>query len=85
MKVILTEEQFKLLTEGYSNRIMSLKDLSNIVIRMGFDEMSIETFFYLFRVAYHNKGDDGVIELYKNITGHTIEPISKGKYVYSYN
>jgi hypothetical protein len=84
MKIQLTEEQLKLLPEGYSEQIMSLKDLSDMVGRMGYDEMSVEIWFMLFRQAYHNRGDDGVIDLYEKLTGHRIEPISRGKYIYSY-
>jgi len=84
MKIILTEEQYKLLIEGYNENIMSLKDLSEMVGRMGYDEMSIEIWFMLFRQAYHNRGDEGVMDLYEKLTGHRIEPISRGKYIYSY-
>lgn len=84
MKVLLTERQLKLLSESNSGQIMSLKDLSEMTARMGFDDMGVEIWFYCFREAFHRRGDEGVIELYKGITGHTIEPISRGKYIYSY-
>lgn len=70
---------------GSSDIIMSLKDLSKMVGRMGYDELSIEIWFMLFRQAFHNHGDEGVMELFEKLTGHRIEPISRGKYVYSYN
>lgn len=84
MKIVLTEEQYNKLVEGYNPDIMSLKDLSEMVGRMGYDELSISILFTLFRQAFHNRGDEGVMDLYEKLTGHRIEPISRGKYVYSY-
>jgi hypothetical protein len=84
MKILISEEQLKSLYEGYNENIMSLKDLSEMVGRMGYDELSVEIWFMLFRQAYHNRGDEGVMDLYEKLTSHRIEPISRGKYIYSY-
>jgi len=84
MKLLISYEQLKVLSEGYSEQIMSLRDLAEMTARMGFDLDGVELWFYCFREAYHRRGDEGVIELYKGITGHTLEPISRGKYIYSY-
>lgn len=69
---------------GSSEIIMSLKDLSEMVGRMGYDELSIEILFMLFRQAFSRQGDEGVVDLFNKLSGQHIEPISRGKYIFSY-
>lgn len=69
---------------GSSEAIMSIKDLSEMVGRMGFDHLGIETIFEILLDAYRRSGDDGVIDMFKEMTDIYIEPISRGKYIFVY-
>jgi hypothetical protein len=86
MKILISEQQFKLISEfGSSEIIMSIRDLSEMVGRMGFDRFGIEAIFGILIDGYRRDGDDGVIDLFKQMTGVDITPISRGKYIFVYN
>jgi hypothetical protein len=88
MKILISERQVNLLTEGNSGRIMSLRDLAEVVSRTGhgvYEEFDINVFHQLFIAAYKRHGDDGVMTLFEGATGHKIEPISRAKYIFSYS
>jgi len=84
MKILLTELQCRLLENGYSDQILSLRDLGKIVGRLGYDDEGVELWIKIFISRYKRHGDDGVIDLFKSATGLTIEPISRGKYIFAY-
>lgn len=69
---------------GSSESIMSIKDLSEMVGRMGFDHLGIKAIFEILLDAYRRNGDDGVIDMFKEMTGIDIEAISRGKYIFVY-
>lgn len=78
MKTILN---FKSYNESIANtRLLTLKDLAEaIAINCGWDE---ETVYYMIMNAFRNQGDDGVMDLFKEATGVSIEPVIKGRYHY---
>ena len=85
MKILITEQQYILIKESdNSDIILSFRDLSQMVGRMGYTKEDEEVFFNLFRLAYLRDGDDGVVELFKHATNIKIEPIRKGRYIISY-
>ena len=86
MKILISEEQYKLLFENYSEQIMTLRDLAEMTSRQGhYDDLDIRTFHMLYIEAYKRHGDDGVITLFEGATGLRIEPISRAKYIFKYN
>lgn len=86
MNIIITEEQYNLITElGSGESIMSIKDLSEMVGRMGFDHLGIQVIFEILLDGYRRDGDDGVMDLFKEMTGVDIVPISRGKYIFNYS
>jgi len=70
--------------ENYSNPypIMNIVELTKIAARTEVDK---EFILKSLRNAFKNDGDDGVIEMFHDITKLKIEPISKGKYIFKYN
>ena len=84
MKLLITETQYNILLENIG--ILSLKDLSKMVCRLGyFEEDSQEIWHKIFISAFKSHGDPGVIELFKDATHLNIEDISKGKYIFKYH
>ena len=84
MDNIISEEiHHDMLTE--SSQIMGLKDLAEIVGRLGFDEEGVKILHKLFMQAYRINKDEGVVEMFKDATNLKIEPISRGKYILSYS
>jgi len=69
--------------ENYSRpyQIMNIIDLSKMANRTEQDE---EFVLYALQNAFRNKGDDGVIEMFYDITKLNIEAISHGKYIFKY-
>lgn len=59
-------------------RIMSIFDLAEVASRTGEDE---DTLLIVLRQAYHHSGDEGVIEMFGEMTGHAIEAIRRGHYI----
>ena len=85
MKILITESQYKLINElGSSDAIMSIKDLSEMVGRLGFDSRGIQVIFEILLDSYRRDGDDGVMDTFKQMTGVDIVPISRGKYIFNY-
>ena len=69
--------------EDYSrpNQIMNIVELSKIAARTEVDEDFI---LQVLQNAFRNKGDDGVIEMFHDITKLNIESITHGKYIFKY-
>jgi hypothetical protein len=72
------------LNEGHHNVIMSMRELAEIICNMGFGEDAIPIWHEMLIRRYKHHGDDGVVDLFSGATGVKIEPISRGKYIYSY-
>jgi hypothetical protein len=88
MKILISERQVNLLAEGGSSRIMSLRDLAEMVSRIGhgvYEEFDVNVFHQVFIAAYKRHGDDGVMALFEAATKRKIEPISRAKYILSNN
>ena len=83
MKILITEEQFSLYENGHHDLIMSMRDLAEKISRMGFGEESIGIFHEILIRKYRHHGDEGVVDYFQNATGVSIEPISRGKYIFS--
>lgn len=64
-----------------NENVMSIKDLSDMSARLGVDHEGITE---LIQRAFRNNGDEGVIEVFKEITGLDIEALSRGRYVFKY-
>jgi hypothetical protein len=73
-KVILGES---LITESTMNII----DISKIISRLGMDEDIVLEWL---QQAFRRNGDQGVIDVYKGMTGIEIEALSKGRYVFKH-
>jgi hypothetical protein len=83
MKLLITESQYKIIIESIS--ILSIKDLSEMICRLGFvNDEDKETWHKILINTYKNYGDYGVIDLFKEATHLNIENISKGKYIFKY-
>jgi hypothetical protein len=61
--------------------VMNIIDLSKIISRMGMDE---DIILEILQKAFQKNGDEGIINIYKGMTGTDIEPLSKGRYVFKY-
>jgi len=73
MKNIKNKKEF--LTE----HIMNIIELANMTNRMGLEN---DTILKMLRDEFKNKGDEGVIDMYKGITGVNIEALGKGRYIF---
>ena len=69
--------------ENYSrpHQIMNIVNLSKIATRT---EVNEEFILKALQNAFRNKGDDGVIEMFHDITKLNIESITHGKYIFKY-
>lgn len=63
------------------NKVMTIIDLSKMIVRMGLDEDAI---LLMLQEAYKKTGDEGVVKTFKDITGVKIEALRKGVYVFKY-
>lgn len=81
MKILITEEQLKLI-EGHNSDILSIRDLAKIIADRGYGDEAIDIFHKILLKHYKRFGDDGVIEYFTNATGVGIEQISKGHYIF---
>jgi len=61
--------------------VMNINDLSEMTSRLGVEK---EDMIELIQRAFRNDGDNGVIEIFKEITGIEIEALSRGRYVFKY-
>ena len=82
MKTIINEiDRIKIMmgiiTEDHG-QIMSIIDLSHVVSRLGMDQ---DVILVLLHRAYRHSGDEGVVEMFKEMTGLTISAIRRGRYV----
>jgi hypothetical protein len=64
------------------SKIYNIVELFDFFNRMGYDYESVKILSKLLVKEFKRFGDKGVIELFKEITGHDIDSISKGKYVF---
>ena len=65
-----------------SQNIMGIQDLAEMVSRLGVDfEIALE----ILQDQFRKRGDEGIVEIFQEMTGVAIEPIRRGKYVFSYN
>lgn len=70
--------------DSNTQSIMSIRDLSEMVGRMGYDKLGIDAIFEVLLDYYRRDGDDGVMDAFLSFTGVNIVPISRGKYIFSY-
>ncbi len=87
IKIIIKEEveNFYSLTPTVSmvneeGAIMTIKDLAELGARTGNDEQIL---LQIFQDAFHEGGDDAVVELVKSMTGQDVYVISRGKYSFT--
>lgn len=81
MKILITEEQYKLL-ESHYNDIMSLRDLAKIIADRGYGNDAIDIFHKILISKHRHFGDDGVIKFFEGAVGVGIDSISRGKYIF---
>ena len=78
----LRAEQKELLNESVINEsTMNIIDISKVISRMGMDE---DVVLEWLQQAFRKNGDQGVIDVYKGMTGIEIEALSKGRYVFKH-
>ena len=68
-------------TTMYYGKIMNIRDLSEIVARMGWE---YEIIIKLVTDVYRNEGDMGVILLFYQMTDIRIDNIRRGHYIMTY-
>lgn len=61
-----------------NENIMNIIELSNLTTLIGLEADAI---LEMLRRAYKAEGDEGVIDMYKEITGIKLESIGKGRYI----
>ena len=66
-------------TEFLNEIILNIIELANMTNRMGLDNESV---LIMLRNEFKSRGDEGVIDMYKGITGVNIEALGKGRYVF---
>jgi len=66
----------------YNSKIMNLADLAKAIANSnpGWD---IHVVYEMLTKTFKFHGDDGVMTMFKEATGITIEPIIKGRYIYA--
>lgn len=80
MKLIkFIKEEIQKLFEG---RIYGIPELAQIMGRLEFDKEQQGHLASMLRNAFRRNGDQGVVDLYGEMSGVEIEAISKGKYVF---
>jgi hypothetical protein len=63
-----------------NENIMNIIELANMTNRMELDNNVI---LKMLQTEFKKRGDDGVIKMYKGITGVNIEALGKGRYIFS--
>lgn len=64
-----------------NSRLLDLGDLAEaIASNCGWDLYAV---YDMVKKAFRNQGDQGVMDLFKEATGVSIEPIIKGRYHYA--
>jgi hypothetical protein len=81
MKLLITEEQYKLFERDYGD-IMSIRDLAKIIADRGYGDEAIDIFHKILIRLYKHSGDEGVIKYFTDATGVGIEQISRGRYIF---
>lgn len=80
LKKIIKEEVILLFEDA--QKILSIADLAELVSRLGVDEEHVLDYF---KTVFLKRGDEGIIEAFKQATDLVIEPVSKGKYMIKYS
>lgn len=62
-----------------NENIMNIIELANLTNKMDLDN---EVILIMLRNEFKARGDEGVIKMYKEITGVNIEALGKGRYVF---
>ena len=62
-----------------SNDIMTIIDLSKMIGKLGGDN---EAILKILQTEYKNKGDEGVVSMFKEMSGVKIESLRKGAYIF---
>jgi len=65
------------LDESQYGSILRLREIVDIVSRMGLDKETIQIMFVR---VYKHSGDEGVVDLFNAITGHNISVEGRGQY-----
>lgn len=64
-----------------NTKLLDLSDLAEaIATNCGWD---VDIVYEMVRRAFRNQGDQGVMDLFKEATGISLEPIIKGRYHYA--
>ena len=79
MIIIIKEEIQKLFEE----RICGIPELAQIMGRVGFEKEQQGYLVNMLRNAFRRYGDQGVIDMYAEMSGVEIQAISKGRYVFA--
>ena len=66
-------------TQFLNESVMNIIELANMTNRMGLDNEAVLT---MLRNEFKSNGDEGVIDMYKSITGVNIEALGKGRYIF---
>lgn len=80
IKAVITEEA-KALFENLA--IYTIPQLAELLERYNYDEAGIEAIQEMLMDEYRKKGDQGVVDMYANITGVEIEALRNGRYVFA--
>jgi hypothetical protein len=73
MKNIKSKNQF------LNETVMNIIELANLTNRMGLEN---DVVLKMLRDEFKRIGDEGVIAMYKSITGVNIEALGKGRYIF---
>jgi hypothetical protein len=81
--------QISYMPQGYEHNIldenqsvMGIPELAEMASRLGVDHSAILS---ILQDQFRKRGDEGIVEMFKEMTGVAIETIRHGKYVFSYN
>jgi len=63
-------------------RIYNIQDLAALMERLGFDAGSVGHLTNMLQKEFRLRGDEGVVNMYKKMSGVEIHQISKGRYTF---
>ena len=76
MKNIKSKNQF------INETVINIIELANLTNRMGLEN---DVILKLLQDEFKQRGDEGIIDIYKQITGVNIEALGKGRYIFKNN
>lgn len=77
---MVQEEMLGMIQEA---EFFSINDVPELMMRMGFEEQGAQILKNLAVQAFKNQGDSGFVDWFKQVTGHEVYPVSKGRYSFS--